>query len=206
MLVKVCGLKNEEEIQQLSSENGIDFLGFIYVPESPRYVGRGFTNPSTAKKSVGVFRNAKLNEIRSVQERMNFEYIQLHGEESIEYCRSIGEISKVIKAFSINDEHTFEKVKAYEGYCDLFIFDTPSKLGGGSGKQFDWSILKHYKGSTPFLLSGGIGPHDIQAIKAINHDQLKGVDLNSRFELKPGNKDIALIQAFLNEYKHEVIS
>lgn len=206
MLVKVCGLKNQGEIQLLSQESGIDFLGFIYVPESPRYVGRGFKTPGTAKKTVGVFRNAKLNEIQSVQERMNFDYIQLHGNESVEFCQSVGKMTKVIKAFSIKDEQKFEKLGAYEGYCDLFIFDTPSKLGGGSGKQFDWNVLHHYEGSTPFLLSGGIGPHDIQAIMNIRNNKLKGVDLNSRFELKPGQKDIALIQAFLNEFKHEVIS
>lgn len=206
MLIKVCGLKREEDIADLSKLDEVDFLGFINVSQSPRYVGRSFKIPETSKKTVVVFRNSTLDEVKSVQERMKFDYIQLHGDETVDYCRSISAITKTLKAFSIQNEQTFRMIEKYDGICELFIFDTPSKLGGGSGKKFDWDMLRNYKGNTPFLLSGGIGPQDIDQLRKIDHPKFIGVDINSRFEERPAEKDTALIQAFLNELDHEVIS
>lgn len=206
MFVKVCGLKHEEDINLLSSIEQVDLLGFIFVPESPRYVGKNLTNLSTDKKKVGVFRNAKLDEIIKIHERLQFDYIQLHGDESPEFCNELQKTSEVIKAFSVKDRSTFEIVTKYENSCAFFLFDTPSKIGGGSGKQFDWSILKYYNGNTSFLLSGGIGPTDVESIRALNHNKYVGIDINSRFEKRPGKKDTALINLFLNELNHEIHS
>lgn len=206
MFVKVCGLKHDQNVQELSRIEAIDLMGFIYVPESPRYVGSSFNIPDSNKKTVGVFKNAHLNAILSTHERMQFDYIQLHGSESPEMCQSLRKHTQVIKAFSIRDKHVFEGVAPYEDVCDLFLFDTPSRLGGGSGKRFDWSILRHYKGSKQFLLSGGIGPQDAKAIQVVNHPLLKGIDINSGFETRPGQKDRTVIQTFLKELSHEINS
>jgi len=206
MLIKVCGLKHEEDIDTLSAAEKVDFLGFIFVAESPRYVGKNLKHLTTHKKKVGVFRNTKLDEIIKIHERLGFDYIQLHGDESPSLCRELTKYAKVIKAFSVQDKNTFDKVNEYENCCELFLFDTPSKIGGGSGRQFDWSILDEYQGETSFLLSGGIGPQDVHALRAMNHNKFKGIDINSRFETRPGKKDTTLIQAFLNELNHEIHS
>jgi phosphoribosylanthranilate isomerase len=206
MLIKVCGLKHEEDIDTLSAAEKVDLLGFIFVAESPRYVGMNLKRLSTHKKKVGVFRNTKLDEIIKIHERLRFDYIQLHGDESPSLCRELTKYAKVIKAFSIQDKDTFVKVIEYENCCELFLFDTPSKIGGGSGRQFDWSILDEYQGETSFLLSGGIGPQDVHVLRAMNHNKFKGIDINSRFETRPGKKDTTLIQAFLNELNHEIHS
>lgn len=206
MLVKVCGIKNQEDLDQLIQFKELDMIGFIHVPESPRYVGKAISKPNIDQKVVGVFKNSKLKEIQAAHERMSFDFIQLHGDESREFCDQVKSIAPVIKAFSIKDSSSFEKMKIYEDSCEYFLFDTPSKLGGGSGKQFDWSVLEDYQGSTPFLLSGGIGPNDFETVLNVKHPKLIGIDINSRFETRPGKKDTALIQAFLNELNHEIHS
>lgn len=206
MLVKVCGIKNQEDLDELSHFKALDMIGFIHVPESPRYVGKAISKPSIEQKVVGVFKNSRLKEIQAAHERMSFDFIQLHGNESSEFCVQVKSIAPVIKAFSIKDSSSFDQMKAYEDTCEYFLFDTPSKLGGGSGKQFDWSVLEDYHGYTPFMLSGGIGPNDFEIVLNVKHPKLVGIDINSRFETRPGKKDTALIQAFLNELNHEILS
>lgn len=107
----------------------------------------------------------------------------------------------IIKVFSIASEADLEWVKDYEGLCDYFLFDTKCPTSGGSGKQFDWSLLQSYKGKTPFLLSGGIGPESIPQLAGFHHPMWRGIDLNSRFETAPALKDIALLTSFCKEFK-----
>ena len=135
-------------------------------------------------------------------DRFGLEYIQLHGKESPEYCQSLRTSGlKIIKAFSVARPKDLNHVSEYEKACNLFLFDTKCEQYGGSGNQFDWNILHTYNGQVPFLLSGGINSHSANALKAFNHPRLAGYDLNSRFELKPGEKDPERIRMFLNELK-----
>jgi len=135
-------------------------------------------------------------------DRFGLEYIQLHGKESPEYCQSLRTSGlKIIKAFSVARPKDLNHVSEYEKTCNLFLFDTKCEQYGGSGNQFDWNILHTYNGQVPFLLSGGINSHSANALKAFDHPRLAGYDLNSRFELKPGEKDPERIRIFLNELK-----
>lgn len=205
MLVKVCGIRNDEDLKALMEVETIDMIGFIHVPQSPRFVGKTFIPSEIKTKKVGVFKDAHIDYISRANSRIGFDFIQLHGNETPEFCKIVSELAPVIKAFSIKTSDSLDETKGYEGICDYFLFDTPSRLGGGSGKQFDWSVLSNYQGETSFILSGGIGPEDIKAVQELHHPKLAGIDINSRFETRPGKKDIPLIQTFLNELKHEII-
>lgn len=206
MLIKVCGIRNDEDLEALKEVETINMIGFIHVPESPRFVGKTCIPSEIKAKKVGVFKDAHIDYIYSAHLRISFDFIQLHGNETPKFCKAVSELAPVIKAFSIKTSDSLDKTSGYEGVCDYFLFDTPSRLGGGSGKQFDWSLLSDYRGETPFILSGGIGPHDIISIQKFDHPKLAGIDINSRFETRPGKKDIPLIKAFLNELNNEIYS
>ena len=106
--------------------------------------------------------------------------------------------AKLIKVFRVGEGFDFKRVHRFSAHCAYFLFDTLGKNYGGTGHQFNWSLLQQYDGVTPFLLSGGIGPEDVQAVRNFQHPQLHGIDLNSRFETQPGEKDIAALRAFIN--------
>jgi len=205
MIIKVCGMKHPDNISDLN-KLPIDFMGLIFYEKSPRYIGN--LNPEEVrikggKEGVGVFVNANETHIMQMANKYNLDLIQLHGNESPEFCKKLNETMPVIKAFSIADASDFEQTKAYEGLWGYFLFDTKTPQYGGSGQKFDWRILEEYKGNTPFLLSGGISIDDTEAIKQIKHPRFAGIDLNSRFEIKPGLKDINLLQQFINTLKNE---
>ncbi len=203
MKIKVCGMKYPENIQQVIVLKP-DFMGFIFYDKSPRYaepLDAEFMNsfPRHVLK-IGVFVNAALDEILEVVKQYALNGVQLHGNESEELCYTLKSAGLlVLKAFPIAEAGDFDRTEEYEGTCDLYVFDTKTPAHGGSGQKFDWNTLSAYEGQTPFLLSGGIGPDDAAAIKAIDHPGLRGVDLNSRFEVSPGNKDATLLAGFLNE-------
>ena len=194
MKLKVCGLKYQENIKDVL-EVTPDFLGFIFYPPSPRFVGElapSFVKGINNIKKVGVFVNASLPEVLETKEKYGLELIQLHGDESPEYVSEAKKNGlKVIKVFRINDKLP-ENLTAFQTNAELFLFDTDSKAYGGSGKQFDWELLKDV--SHPFLLSGGIGPEDIFQIKALSLKYLQGIDVNSKVEVEPGRKSISLIK------------
>lgn len=184
-----------------------DYIGFIFYPKSPRYAGNILKShttkniPATIKKT-GVFVNADNKTITDTAKIHNLNAVQLHGEESPEQCRQLqAEGLEVIKAFKLTQASDLQATNAYHASCHFFLFDTPTRHYGGSGKKFDWSVLSHYKGNKPFFLSGGIGEEDINAI--IEKCPLKpyAVDINSRFETEPGLKDIQSIQRFLASIK-----
>ena len=170
----------------------------------------GYIFPKRIKR-VGVFVDEMPQTIITYVYNYSLDYIQLHGKETptlIDNLRRtlvpdlVPDI-KVIKAFGITSADDLQQCEAYEGYADLFLFDTRTPLKGGSGRQFNWSVLEAYHGRTPFLLSGGIGPEDADRVKAFHHPQCVGIDLNSRFEPAPAMKDVELLSKFIKQIKDE---
>ena len=197
--IKVCGMKftqNREEVEELP----VDMLGYIFYGPSKRFVGEhpnsGLFN--SGKPKVAVFVDENAFEIMALAKNFGFEYIQLHGKENPKTCSMLKKQGlKIIKAFSVDDSFKFETTEAYGKFVDYFLFDTKTKLHGGSGEKFNWEILEKYTGHTPFFLSGGIGPEDVEQIKAFSHPKLTGLDLNSGFEDKPGLKNIEKLKQFI---------
>jgi phosphoribosylanthranilate isomerase len=199
MLLKVCGMRDSENVQDLTSL-GVDFMGLIFYPKSPRYV---LANDSEAIKhisgvtKVGVFVNESLENVLEIVEEYGLGMVQLHGDESPKYCCQVaGTGVKIMKVFSIGNEMPITEIMKYEGTCDYYLFDTKGTNRGGNGEKFDWTILDEYDLTTPFLLSGGIQQADINSIKNIDHPSMVGVDINSGFEIEPGFKNIDNIKAF----------
>jgi phosphoribosylanthranilate isomerase len=200
MKIKVCGLKDPENIEAVAALNP-DYLGFICYGLSPRYIGQLSTEtfkklPGNIKKTA-VFVNESAQIINSLIHAYNFDVIQLHGDESPEFSHSFRDRVTVFKAFGLDENFDFSQLDNYVNKVDYFLFDTKTAAYGGSGKTFDWGMLENYKLDVPFFLSGGISLDNLEEIKKINHPQFYGVDLNSRFETAPGVKDTGkLKQAF----------
>lgn len=215
MKIKVCGMKYPDNIKQLT-ELPVDFIGLIMYRKSPRYfLGEDtditpdarrealFSIPQQIAK-VGVMVNEDPMNAFFYAKHLKLDYLQLHGNESVQGCEMIKLAQpdlKIIKAFNVSAPEDFRQTKAYEGICDYFLFDTKTPQHGGSGLKFDWEILNEYKGDTPFFLSGGISLEDAGRIKEIKHPRLYAVDLNSKFETAPGQKDIELLNEFIIQLK-----
>lgn len=203
-IIKVCGMTDGENIRQVE-QLGVDFIGFIFYPRSPRFVFEMPDYLPAKAKRVGVFVNESKDNILMYADRFGLDYIQLHGNESPEYCHNLQTAGmKLIKAFSIATPRDLTSVATYDGLCQYYLFDTKTPQYGGSGNQFDWTLLYRYTGNTPFLLSGGINQYSAAAIRSFHHPRLAGVDINSRFESSPGLKDIGRIHAFISELKTPV--
>ena len=199
MVYKVCGMRNAENIREVSAL-GIDLMGFIFWPKSSRYMAEPPSYLPTDCKRVGVFVDASLEDIRQHIHDYQLDIVQLHGHESPEFAKAL-KPAMIIKAFNIATAEDLAQTIPYEGIVDFFLFDTKAQLPGGSGEQFDWSVLSQYEGTTPFLLSGGIGPDDAERIKTFHHERCIGIDLNSRFELAPALKDVHQLKEFLKKVK-----
>ena len=203
MKIKICGMKFPENIAAVAALKP-DFMGFIFYPKSPRYaepldIDALNALPSTIKK-IGVFVNENLENILTIAYKYKLDGLQLHGTELVDMCTELKRLGYiVIKAFPIAEAYNFKVTKDYEGACDYFVFDTKTSLPGGSGVKFDWNILYEYQGNTPFLLSGGISPEDVESIKKINHPKFSGVDINSKFEISPGLKSLVMVGAFVHK-------
>jgi phosphoribosylanthranilate isomerase len=203
MNIKVCGITEMKQLQQLDGLE-IDFAGFIFYKESPRYIGdklpkKDIKNADFDLKKVGVFVDPEMIDVLDAIDDYGLEVVQLHGEESPEMCEDLSSEVEVIKAFRVDERSNIDRmVKTYDAVCDYYLFDTGglSENLGGSGKQFDWSILNKAKIEKPFFLSGGIGPEDAARVRAFNHPDYFGVDINSRFETAPGVKDMKLVLQF----------
>ena len=203
MNIKVCGITQLKQLQQLEALN-IDFAGLIFYKESPRYVGdklikKEIKSADFDLKKVGVFVNPEMIDVLDAIDEYGLDVVQLHGDETPEMCDDLSSEVEVIKAFRIKDDDTDidAMVKIYDNVCDYYLFDKASDYSiGGTGKQFDWSILKKAKIEKPFFLSGGIGPDDAAKIKSFRHPDFFGVDINSRFEKEPGVKDMGLVLGF----------
>lgn len=179
-----------------------DLMGFIFFARSPRNVETLPSYMPTSCQRVGVFVNEKTETILRKATEFQLDYIQLHGGESPEQCKEIAmQGLKVIKVFSIASSTDLATTGLYEGLCDYFLFDTACVEHGGSGRSFNWEILADYAGSTPFLLSGGINPQSIEALKNFRHARLAGLDINSGFEIEPALKDAAQVNEFIKQIK-----
>ena len=210
MNIKVCGITQFKQLQQLEALN-IDYAGLIFYKDSPRYMGDKITGKQVKDadfdiKKVGVFVNPGYSELLDAIDEYGLDIVQLHGNETPEMCEELSAEVEVIKAFRIAGEKSIdidEMVADYDEACDYYLFDTAGlkESFGGTGQQFDWSVLKKAKIEKPFFLSGGIGPDDAQKVKAFNHPDFFAVDVNSKFELSPGLKDMAAILKFLQGFK-----
>ncbi len=201
--LKVCGMKflyNMKKVAQLKP----DYMGFIFYEKSRRYMADTLT-PEDLKgipkrtKKVGVFVDASLEEVERQATTYQLDLLQLHGNESPEYCAALKEKGfLLIKVFSIGeDAFDFEPMKAYKPHVKYFLFDTKGKQPGGNGTTFDWSMLRKYDQEVPFFLSGGVGMENIDQLKALKYYNIHAVDVNSRFEIEPGLKDIDKLKAFI---------
>ncbi len=205
MIIKVCGMRDADNIRQIDELGCVDWMGFIFFPPSSRNVERVPDYLPQHCKRVGVFVNATLEEIRQRQKEFGFHLIQLHGDETPDYCEQLRTClppkTQFIKMVQIATADDLERVKSYDGMVDYLLFETKCKGYGGSGKQFDWDILQGYKGHIPFLLTGGIKPTDAEKVLSFHHPQFVGIDLNSKFETAPAFKDANQISNFVRIIK-----
>lgn len=207
MKLKVCGLTQPKNINDLLSLP-IDLMGFIFYKPSPRYISNVIdfdymrSIPKQIKK-VGVFVNEPIYSILNTVAHYDLDIVQLHGNESANQCAELKPYVNIIKAFSVDDNFDFSRTEAYQNIVDYFLFDTKTQNYGGSGKQFNWQVLSHYKLNKPFFLSGGINENSVTDILNLNHPQLYGIDINSQFEVTPGIKDKNKINTFINHLQHE---
>lgn len=201
MKLKVCGMREAENIAALT-ELKPDYIGFIFWAPSSRYVNDNTPQLPKSIKKTGVFVDASLDYIQSCIETHHLQAVQLHGKETPEYCSFAKDFGvEVIKAFSVKESFDFTQLEPYEDSVDYFLFDTKGALPGGNGYAFDWTILNDYPNQKPFFLSGGIGPADGEKIKQLLKTDLAlyAIDVNSKFETSPAQKDIATLSRFKKE-------
>ena len=195
MIIKVCGMREADNIREVEML-GIDMMGFIFWPKSSRFASQRPDHLPKNVKRVGVFVDEDPEQVKRLADDYDLDYIQLHGQESPSYIFQLGGLH-IIKVFNISTAEDLLQAQPYEGIVDYFLFDAKGKSVGGNGEKFNWDVLSAYNGSTPFLLSGGIGPDDATNVKAFHHPKCIGIDLNSRFELSPGLKDVAKLKEFM---------
>jgi len=211
--IKICGMKYPENILEVGTLLP-DYMGFIFWEKSARYFDGSIPELPKSIKKVGVFVNAPLEEILEKIEKHDLQAVQLHGDESVEFCKTLKKkrpkLIEIIKVFSILDTFDFAVLKPFESVCDYFLFDTKGKLPGGNGTTFDWKVLENYPSTKPFFLSGGIGMEEIkQLVKTLQCNvsmknlPVYAIDVNSKFEIEPGLKNIQLCRdvAMLHLYQ-----
>lgn len=206
MKVKVCGMKEPGNIKELW-KLPVNYMGLIFYAKSPRFAEKIDPKDMEVMPSyierVGVFVNAEKEYIVRMIERYKLDLVQLHGTESVTFCKEINNIIPVMKAFNVSETSDFKQAEPYKDACRYFLFDTKTPHHGGSGIKFDWNILNAYKMDVPFFLSGGISPDDVEDVLKINHPMLYGIDLNSRFETEPGIKNIESLKQFIKHIRNE---
>lgn len=197
--LKICGLRdNIREVAGLHP----DYAGFIFYPKSPRYVGEEFRMPALDKsiKKVGVFVNESVEKVIELTKRNDLDFVQLHGEERLEACAALQDHGiKVIKAFGMDQSFDFSKLEQYDSTVDFFLFDTKTSAFGGSGKSFNWNILEKYDLNKPYFLSGGISLENIQDLDKVEMKKVHALDVNSRFETRPGLKDLVRLKELMDK-------
>lgn len=200
--IKICGMADEQNIADTVALSP-HYLGFIFYDKSPRNALS--LTPSALEpipngvKRVGVFVDESFHTIISIAEQYHLSSLQLHGNESPQLCEALRrEGYEVLKAVGITSAFQWHILAPYLGSVDLFLFDTHCRQKGGSGKKFNWDELQNYPFDTPFLLSGGISIDDVATISQLRHPSLTGIDINSRFELSPGIKNVALIKELID--------
>ncbi len=210
MRVKVCGMTNMDQVRQLD-EMGVEFCGFIFYPKSARYIFKHVPSSEVKKikgkiNKVGVFVNANTDDILKLVDDCGLYLVQLHGDETPKACEKISNYITTIKAFRITEnDNILWKIKDYQDVVDMFLFDTEGVGYGGTGKKFNWEMLKGLNIKKPFFLSGGISSEDVNSIHQFTTDMvakdLFSVDINSKFELSAGVKDMNKIKQFVLQLK-----
>lgn len=199
MKLKICGMKEEKNIKSIATLDP-DYMGFIFWKDSPRNISIKIPELKKKIKKTGVFINSSIKQILKIIEEENLQAVQLHGDETPEFCSKLNKLEsvEVIKVFNISNSFNFSKLKLFEDSCDFFLFDTKGKLPGGNGLVFDWSILKNYKYKKPFFLSGGIGIENIDELINMKNTSLPlyAIDVNSKFESQAGIKKLDLLKNF----------
>ena len=206
MKIKVCGIKDLHQLQEISTLPA-DLTGLIFYPASPRSVIGYLTAADvkaykSAAHKVGVFVNESAENILKTVEDYGLDKVQLHGDETVVECSQISDHVNLIKAFRIEDLQTDidKMVKPYEDVCDFYLFDKSSSgVYGGTGQKFNWSVLENASINKPFFLSGGITTEDVELLKNFSHPFFYGIDINSRFEISPGIKNIEMIKSFMQQ-------
>ena len=202
MKIKVCGLRDAENLKQIAALNP-DFVGFIFYDQSPRFVGEELDEEAVKSlprsiRKVGVFVNASPDYILRSVKKYDFQYVQLHGSETPEYCRSLRNRGiSLIKAFRVDESFNFSMLNNFKAHCDFFLFDAKGDQPGGNGVTFDWSILNRYDNEKPFFISGGIGLDNLNQLEALKGMKLYGVDVNSQVETAPGVKDVEKVKELI---------
>ena len=197
--LKVCGMRSPDNIRGLCAVAPA-YMGMIFWPGSTRYLSTAVVRQQEPFQRVGVFVDAPIDDIRATIAQHQLDLLQLHGNETPESCLQLKSFRPVIKAFSVGPSFDFDQLHAYEQACDYFLFDTKGPLPGGNGQGFDWTLLQGYPSKKPFFLSGGIGPNAIDAIRELLKSDLPlhAIDVNSKFETAPAEKDLLLLQSFKN--------
>ncbi len=204
--IKICGLRDPRNIGEIAGTSP-DFMGFVFYPKSPRYAGH--TDPVALRRKIpgdiiktGVFVDEDPVKLSDICREFEISAVQLHGSETPDYCRKVRSAGFItIKAFGVSSYTASGLTEKYSDCCDYFLFDTLTKSHGGSGRRFNWDTLHGIRPSRPYFLSGGIGIDSIDYLKNFDEENLFGIDINSRFELSPGVKDVKLITKFINEIR-----
>jgi phosphoribosylanthranilate isomerase len=210
MRIKVCGMTLPEQVNALD-EMGVDFAGFIFYPKSPRYIGNKISAEKMRKikghiAKVGVFVNEPYDDMMRTVEEYRLDMVQLHGDETPFFCEKVANYVTVVKAFRLSDNDPIDWiVRPYHDGTDMFMFDTMGAGYGGTGKKFDWKVLKEAAINKLFFLSGGIEPGDEENIKAFMKEpvaqKLFSIDINSKFEIAPGVKDMKKVKELVEKLK-----
>lgn len=199
--LKICGMRDESNIRDVSAL-GPDYMGFIFYSQSKRAVGGSFGIPADFPqqvKRVGVFVNESPAVMIDKARQHSLDLIQLHGEETPSICAELKDHGLgVIKALSIDEHSHFENANPFKRVVDFFLFDTKGRGYGGTGRVFDWNLLKKYDQQVPFFLGGGLSPSNINQVESLAGMNIHAIDLNSGVELQPGLKDVALIRKLIN--------
>ena len=209
MKIKVCGNTIVSQVRELD-KLAVDFAGFIFYKQSPRYMGekivkKEIENLPAHLKKVGVFVNESRDQIMKIIDEYQLDAVQLHGDETPEFCKQISDHISVIKAFRIgaNQIDIDWMLKEYVEVCDFYLFDKQSRsVYGGSGEKFDWNLLQKATIGKNFFLSGGICENDVKMLQRFTHRYFYGIDINSCFEKSPGIKDIEKLKNFVNDIRH----
>lgn len=202
MKLKVCGMKYQDNIKEVASLQP-GYMGFIFYNKSSRFFDTEIPKLSETITKTGVFVDADLDEVFQMIEKHDLKAIQLHGNESVEYCKTLNESNiEIIKVFSIKNQFNFDILQPYEEIVDYFLFDTKGELPGGNGYTFNWDVLKDYPSTTPYFLSGGIGLDEVKKLKEFQESSASkycyAIDVNSKFEIEPGLKNINELEKFKN--------
>jgi phosphoribosylanthranilate isomerase len=203
--LKICGLRDPANIAAVAALQP-DYMGFIFFAGSKRYVDNLSAEalnaiPESVVKT-GVFVNEQLHQVQEIVLKYKLQAVQLHGDECPNYCKALKKLNpsvKLIKAFGVSENFDFTILNPYQGKVDFFLFDTQTPAYGGSGKLFDWSLLKDYTLKVPYFLSGGIGLENIEELQQLKDNYLYAIDVNSKFEYLPGLKDVDKLTLFKNQ-------